>query len=373
MDPARARDTAPVHGNGDGEGELMSSVVLLGSGALARSVCYSLAVSTTPMTVTVAARNGARAAEIAYVGNVRAALSGSPVRCRAVPSQLADPLELSRVLAATMPAIVLLTASLHSPCERLTNPSSWTKLLDRTGFGVTAPLHALLAITAAEVVAQTGHARLLVASFPDAVNPILAALGLPVFAGVGNAALLTASLRAALDVHPRTRVRMLAHHVHLDPPDSPANEARAWIGGTQVPDVTSALAAQRATDRSELNLIAGHSAALLIKDLVSGAEIHTTLPGPLGLPGGYPVRIVEDVELDLPEEVTLEDAIGWNRAAGRRDGFDIDGGHIRFSERAIDALEPHLSGLSGGFPVEELGTVAGQLLDLRTKLRTTPE
>jgi hypothetical protein len=227
----------------------MSSVVLLGSGALARSVCYSLAVSGTPMIVTVAARDGVKAAEIAYVGNVRAALSGSPVRCRAVPSQLADPLELSRVLAATMPNIVLLAASFHSPCERLTNPSAWTSLLDRTGFGVTAPLHALLAITTAQVVAQTGRARLLIASFPDAVNPILAALGLPVFAGVGNAALLTASLRAALDVHPRTRVRMLAHHVHLDPPDSPANEARAWIDDTQVPDVTSALAARRSTPR----------------------------------------------------------------------------------------------------------------------------
>jgi hypothetical protein len=351
----------------------MSSVVLLGSGALARSVCYSLAVSGTPMIVTVAARDGVKAAEIAYVGNVRAALSGSPVRCRAVPSQLADPLELSRVLAATMPNIVLLAASFHSPCERLTNPSAWTSLLDRTGFGVTAPLHALLAITTAQVVAQTGRARLLIASFPDAVNPILAALGLPVFAGVGNAALLTASLRAALDVHPRTRVRMLAHHVHLDPPDSPANEARAWIDDTQVPDVTSALAAQRATDRCELNLIAGHSAALLIKDLVGGAEIHTTLPGPLGLPGGYPVRIVEDIELDLPDEVSTEAAVEWNRAAGRRDGFDIEGGHIRFSERATGALEPHLPNLSDGFPVEELGTVAGQLLDLRTKLRTAPK
>jgi hypothetical protein len=351
--------------------KLMSSVVLLGSGALARSVCYSLAVGTTPMTVTVAARDGVKAAEIAYVGNVRAALSGAPVHCRAVPSQIADPLELSRVIAATLPDIVLLAASHHSPCERLTNPSPWTKLLDRTGFGVTAPLHALLAITTATVVAQTRRTRLLIASFPDAVNPILAALGLPVFAGVGNAALLTASLRAALDVHPRTRVRMLAHHVHLDPPDSPDDEARAWIGGARVPDVTSALAAQRATDRSELDQIAGHSAALLIKDLIGGEEVHTTLPGPLGLPGGYPVRIAADLELDLPPEVTREDAVAWNRAAGRRDGFDIDGGHIQFSERAIAALEPYLSDLADGFPVEELGTVAGQLLDLRTKLRTT--
>src|SRR5438132_12166208 len=99
----------------------MSSVVLLGSGALARSVCYSLGVSATPMTVTIAARSGTKAAEMAYVGNARAALSGSPVRCRSVPSQLGDRFELSRVLAATRPEVVLLAASCH-PSERAADP-----------------------------------------------------------------------------------------------------------------------------------------------------------------------------------------------------------------------------------------------------------
>lgn len=350
----------------------MSSVVLLGSGALARSVCYSLAVSAVPMTVTVAARDGDKAAEVAYVGNARAALSGSPVRCRSVPSQLADPLELSRVLAATRPEIVLLAASHHSPCAAL-GASAWTRLLDRAGFGLTAPLHALLAITAAEVVAQTGRPRLLIASFPDAVNPMIAALGLPVFAGVGNAALLTASLRAALDVPPRTRVRMLAHHVHLGPPHSPEDEARAWVDDNPVPDVSSALAGQRATDRCELNLIAGHSAALLIRDLLAGAQVHTNLPGPLGLPGGYPVLINGDIQLDLPADVSRESAVAWNRAAARRDGVDVDGDQVRFSDRVLGALEPYLPDLAGGFPVDALGTVAGQLLDLRAKLRTAAD
>src|SRR2546423_6558163 len=192
----------------------MSSVVLLGSGALARSVCYSLAVGAIPMTVTVAARDGAKAAEVAYVGNARAALAGSPVRCRSVPSELSDPLELSRVLAATRPDIVLLAASRHSPGEPVRAGSTWARLLERAGFGLTAPLHALLAITAAEVVAQIGRPRLPVASFPDPVNPMLVAPGLPVFAGVGNAALLTASLRAGPDVPPHTRGRLLADHVH---------------------------------------------------------------------------------------------------------------------------------------------------------------
>jgi hypothetical protein len=351
----------------------MSSVVLLGSGALARSVCYSLAVSAIPMTVTVAARDGDKAAEVAYVGNARAALSGAPVRCRSVPSQLADRFELSRVLAATRPDIVLLAASCHSSDGPEDSGSPWARLLERAGFGLTAPLHALLAIAAAEVVAQIGRPRLLIASFPDAVNPMLDALGLPVFAGVGNAALLTASLRAALDVPPRTRVRMLAHHVHLGPPHSPEHEARAWVDDNPVPDVSSALAGQRATDRCELNLIAGHSAALLIRDLLAGAQVHTNLPGPLGLPGGYPVRINGDIQLDLPPEMTREWAIEWNRAAARRDGVDVDGDQVHFSEHVLAALEPYLPDLAGGFPVDALGAVAGQLLELRAKLGTAAD
>jgi len=351
----------------------MSSVVLLGSGALARSVCYSLTVSATPMTVTIAARDGDKAAEVAYVGNARAALSGSPVRCRSVPSRLTNPLELSRVLAATRPEIVLLAASLHSPDEAQSAPSTWTRLLERAGFGLTAPLHAVLAITAAQVVAQIDRPRLLIASFPDVVNPLIHALGLPVFAGVGNAALLTASLRAALDVPPRTRVRMLAHHVHLGPPPSSKDEARAWVDDNPVPDVSSALASQRATDRCELNLIAGHSAALLIRDLLAGTQVHTNLPGPLGLPGGYPVRINGDIRLDLPPDVSEESAVAWNRAAARRDGVDVDGDQVRFSDRVLEALDPYLPGLADGFPVDALGTVTDQLLDLRTKLRTATD
>lgn len=347
----------------------MSSVVLLGSGALARSVCYTLAVSALPMTVTVAARDGSKAAEVAYVGNTKAAVCGAPVRCRSVPSQLADPYELSRVLAATRPDIVLLAASHHSPCEPVRAGSTWARLLERAGSGLTAPLHALLAITAAEVVAQIGRSRLLVASFPDAVNPMLVALGLPVFAGVGNAALLTASLRAALDVPPKTRVRMLAHHVHLDPPQTPDDEAMAWVDGSPVPDVSSALAGQRAARRCELNLIAGYSAALLIRDLLAGTPVHTNLPGPMGLPGGYPVRINGDIQLDLPPDVSRESAVEFNRAAARRDGVDVDGDQVRFSDQVLGALDPYLPGLAGGFPVDALVTVAGQLLDLRSKLR----
>jgi hypothetical protein len=348
---------------------MSSSVVLLGCGPLSRSVCYSLAVGSVPMAVTVVARNSARAAEMAYVGNTRAALAGSRVRCRAVPGELSDPRALGRVLGATLPDVVLLTSSYQSPWEDLASPSPWTRLVARAGDGLTAPLHAMLAVLTADVVAQTGRARLLVACLPDAVNPMLAGLGLPVFTGVGGVALIAASLKAALYLDDHIPLRVLAHHLHLREPASAAEEARAWVNEVAVPDVTSALTAQRLADRRALAIVVGHSTALLISDLITGAEIHTSLPGPLGLPGGYPVRITDGIELDLPAGLSTDAAVAWNRTAARRDGIDVDGDTVRFSEPVLAALEPYLPGLADGFPLAALDSVGARLLALRARLR----
>jgi hypothetical protein len=347
-------------------------VLLLGSGMLARAICYSLAVDSLPMRVTIAARNGALAGEIAYVANARAAVTDSPVRCQALTSELSDPLQLSRAMRAAAPDLVLLAASYQSPWERLTAPSAWTALLDRAGFGLTAPIHALLSATVAQAVADSGRARLLLACFPDVVSPMLAALGLPVLSGVGNVALLTASLRAALELGSDARLRVLAHHVHLHSPARPAEELRAWIGDEAVADVTMALSAQRATRRRELNMVTGHVTATLIRALLRGNEFCTSLPGPLGLPGGYPVRISDHIELDLPDGITPEAAVEWNRAAGRRDGVDVHDGEVRFTDQVCAALEPHLPGLTRPFPVSALAQAGGQLLSLRATLRNRP-
>jgi hypothetical protein len=60
-----------------------NDLVILGSGSLARSVSYSLAtVCFAESTVTVVSRTPSSSAEVCYVANVRAALTGMPVRFR---------------------------------------------------------------------------------------------------------------------------------------------------------------------------------------------------------------------------------------------------------------------------------------------------
>ncbi|MEU6076822.1 saccharopine dehydrogenase NADP-binding domain-containing protein [Micromonospora sp. NPDC047074] len=353
----------------------MNRVVVVGSGSLARAVCHSTAVvADRPVTVTVVGRDAARSAEVAYVAGARAALSGTPARFRSAAVALDDDAELAALIADQTPDAVLHCASVQSPWESVTAPSGWTGLLAEAGFGATAPLHALLASRVAGAVRRSGvPARFLNACFPDAVNPILAARGLPIDAGLGNVALLTASMRAALGLGPGDRLRVLAHHVHLYPPAGPGEEALAWAGDVPVADVTGALAGQRACRRAELNAVTGHTAALLLRDWRPGAVVHTNLPGPNGLPGGYPVRITDDgMTLDLPAGWDRARAIAWNTRAGSREGIRVAADRVHFEGRAEAALRAYLPDLADGFPVAELESVAARLLDLRAGLRAEP-
>jgi hypothetical protein len=339
-----------------------ASLVVFGTGSLAHATCDALAaVSPGPADVTIVGRDPVKAAAACYLAGTRAAVCGTGVTFRPATGPLAD------VLAATRPAGVYVCASRQSPWERTTAPSAWTDLLARAGFGLALPLHADLAAEAGRaVVAHSPGAWLVNACFPDAVNPVLAALGIPVLCGVGNVGTLAASLQAALGLPDQGRLRLLAHHSHLHAPHDPAGEARAWLDGTPLPDVTGLLAAQRAADRAQLNRVTGLTAALGLATLLTGGTVDTHVPGPNGLPGGYPVRIDGGrVSLRLPDGVDEAGAVAFNTAAARPDGVRVEGGKVH--------LEPAAAAPGfGGFDVGDLDHVCRELLARRTELRTRP-
>ena len=348
-------------------------VAVVGSGALARSICYSLAGfgpgrAAAPVRVTVLSRgDGAR--EVARLGGLRAAVSGAGVTFAA--ETLRDPAD---ALARLRPGVLVCCTSAQSPYEKVTAPSAWTSLIARAGFGVTLPLQATAAVPLARAAAQVSPATLIVnGCFPDVVNPLLAALGAPVACGLGNVSTLAACVQAALGLPDQDDLALLGHHVHLGRPRHPADEVRAWHRGRPVEDVATLLDPYRAMPRHELNAVAGHAAARFLLDLLDGAEIRTSLPGPLGLPGGYPVTVAGGaVTLRLPAGPTRAEAVAWNLHAGREDGVEVADGWVRHSPAAAEALAPHLPGLAAGWSVTDLDEVSHQLTDLRRRLRPAP-
>ncbi|HET8683532.1 MAG TPA: potassium transporter TrkA [Micromonosporaceae bacterium] len=351
----------------------LPTLAVLGSGSLARAVCYGLAgVVAYPAEIVVVARSARAVADLCHVATVRAALCGHPIHFRPVVAALSGGDALAEVLGAARPDGVLLCASTQSPWERLTAPSGWTALVERAGFGLTLPLHAELALAAGRAAgAVSPRPWFLNACFPDAVNPALAACGVPVLAGVGNVATLAAGLQAALRVTDPGRLAVLAHHLHLHAPADPGDEARVWCDGAEVGEVGSLLAAQRAVSRRELNQVTGYAAALLLRDLLAGAEVATHVPGPQGRPGGYPVLIGPGrVALRLPAGVTEAEATAANQRWAALDGVAVDAGRVVFGPAAEEHLRRLAPDLAGGFPLAEVAGAAARLHELRDLLRT---
>jgi hypothetical protein len=356
----------------------MRRIVVTGSGSLARAV--SVGVATTfphEARLTVLARGATKAAEIAYVANAAAGLAGRPVTAGAEAVSFTEPGAVRGALGRARPDVVVHCASVQSPWERIDAPSGWTDLLTAAGFGAALPLQALLAAEVAEATGEGaggGAAALFVnACFPDAVNPLLATLDLPVLCGIGNVALLAASLHAALRPDDAAALRVLAHHVHLHAPTDPSDEARAWLGDERVPDVGDLLTAQRRADRRGLNQVTGLTAARLLAALSGDEPTRVHVPGPHGLPGGYPALAGGGtLRLDLPAGVSEPDAVEFNQRAAVADGVVVERDRVRFAPATADALRPVVAELADGFDAKALPEVADRFLAVCDRLRRTP-
>lgn len=186
-------------------------IAVIGTGGLARAVCYALAAATQPVRVLVLGRDPVKTAEICWISGARAiGTSDAPpaVTFQPVTVDLAAAGALAEALAEARPTAVLVAASRQSPWERINAPSAWTALIQRAGFGLTLPLQAVFAREAGRALAEHHPSGwLLNGCFPDAVNPALAGLGVAPLCGIGNVALTATGLQSALSSHSSTGCR----------------------------------------------------------------------------------------------------------------------------------------------------------------------
>ncbi|WP_158895679.1 potassium transporter TrkA [Amycolatopsis anabasis] len=346
------------------------SVVVLGTGAFATAFTQALAQhARRPTRIVVVGRTTAAGRDL--LRNIAPAGRAAHVTALCTATDLGLHADLRPLICQYLPRVVVVCASLHSPYYAAGAADSWTRLVDAAEFGFTAPLQAATAVRAAQAIASTGlvDCQLVNACYPDLVNPLLVALGLPVLCGLGNVATLAEAL-ASLLPHERCGIRVVAHHRHLKPGITAEEEAWVQMPGADGPAVTGALARIRAWPRRRRNDLGAAAGGRLVARLLSGATVRTSLPGIGPLPGGYPVLAgLRGCELDLPAPWPRQTAVAEQERHARREGVTVHDGKLTYWGATRDLMRRIGLAEDGTVPVAEWNTAAQALIALRHRLR----
>lgn len=268
--------------------------------------------------------------------------------------------EVEGILRRERPDLLVQSASLLSPWLAIGRRDPVAQGLAKAGLGVQLPAQLPVLASVMRAVKSVGFlgpvANL---SLPDITHPILKALHLTPTIGLGNVSMQLLRVKAALRARalretgragPLPLVRLIGHHKHVygvmtaEPPPDPELRVRVYLGE----------AGERADDLAyqgfsfppgiEYNVVTAASAVPVLLALLPEAEpLRFSVPAPLGLPGGYPVRIVGgQVEIDLPPGVELDETIAFHQRLARGDGIEAiaQDGTVSFTEEARAAVAP---------------------------------
>jgi hypothetical protein len=352
-----------------------ADILLFGSGSFAGRIAMDLAATAAePITIAIAGRNIDRLKWLETAGNARAALFARPARIVAHRADLSVANAAAEVIAATEPKVVVQAASFQTGNVISNQGNAWSRLVAEGGLSATAVLQAPLSVAVARAVkTMRPQAYFINCCFADVVNPLIAALDLPIACGVGNVAILSNAFAGTLQPG-GGQLRVLAHYQNLGAWRQPAEtragrSARIWIDEREVADVYAQFARVQLTREPAIE-ISGASGVPLMQAMALGHDWTGHVPGPLGLPGGYPVRLRNGtLDLDLPPGLTRADAIAWNLAYEEESGLVVaPDGQAHYTGRLRELLAAQSPALAAGFNVRDLAEVTRQMSDLRSRL-----
>ena len=324
-------------------------LLVIGAGDLGGRIVRGIAAADVAGEIILAGRDAARGAEIVGVAG-----SWADAVCRFVQVDATEQEQLEELLATTRPDVVVQCASLLSPWALGARDDAVARAIRAAGLAVALPMqlpiiHATM--RAARAVGFAGPVANL--SFPDVTNVVLGRLSLAPHVGLGNASMMALRVRAALRAErgadaPLPLVRVIGHHAQLfpvmaaDEPADPAERIRVFLGEEGERDDALAYRGYPLPRGSILNDVTAPAALRAIIALLPGQQpARLSVPAPLGLPGGFPVRIADGgVELDLPPGQSLDEAVAFNERMGRGDGVEAIAadGTVSFTRTAVEAV-----------------------------------
>ena len=287
--------------------------------------------------------------------------SVQPVLMDLSPGQIEQNAE---ILYRIRPDIIFNTASLH-PWRAITQlPGDRYQALEPARFGPWLPMQLAPAYELMRAVRHCAVRTLTVnAAYPDAVNAVLDKVGLAPETGIGGVANLVPAVRLsiarlAMRAPEQVQVKMIAqqelsHRVALAGLPSVAHYClRYWVDGLDCSGAfedavifNAVCTHYRSLGGGNINFFNAISAIRLLENLFADDEIITHVPGPGGLPGGYPVRVgMGRVLLALPYGVPRSEAIAVNQKGQCQDGISAiqADGRVTFESEQMSVMEAQL-------------------------------
>ncbi len=356
-----------------------AQILLLGTGAFAARIAFDVAgTAEFPVRVVVAGRNRLRLDWLRTAANARAAIFGTPARFTTREVDLLAPDAAADLVGEVRPAVVIEAASVQTSAVIAAAGDAWSRLVAEGGLSATAVFQAVLAARVARAVRDAHPAAQLVnCCFPDVVNGMLAAIGLPVTCGTGNVAILASAFVGTFAMAPGAPpdVQVLAHYQTLGPwrrppPERAGPPPRVWVDGEEVADVFARFAAVQLTAEPAIE-VSGAAGVPLVLAMVSGNTWSGHVPGPHGLPGGYPVRWQDGtLSLRLPAGLSRDAAIAWNAQFEAANGLVLYGTRVRYTGRLAECLRAVSPQIAAGFDLADLDLAHRAMHDLRNRMQS---
>lgn len=355
-------------------------ILISGTGGFAARIAFDIAATARePVEVIIAGRNLERLNWLRTAANARAALFGARARFTTHAIDLLAPDASDALLAATAPRIVVQAASIQTSQVIAQSGNAWTRLVAEGGLSATAVFQALISARVAAAITRRGKPVTLVnCSFPDVVNGMIRAMGHDVACGMGNVAILSNVFAGSVATPAGAEVKVLAHYQNLAawrrrPQERGGRAPRVWLDGEEVADVYARFADIQLTPEPVIE-ISGASGVPMLLAMAGGTPWRGHVPGPDGLPGGYPVKLAgHRLELDLPPGLSRDEAIAWNASFEAQSGLVISpDGKARFTGSLGESLASHIPALRDDFDMRDLEAVCETLLELRSALMQLP-
>jgi len=358
-------------------------IFVVGLGALGTTVLQQLALTHGVSKIVAADVDEKRGKEIVDNTISGAAILGFHPDIRFIKIDLFDVERTTEALREAEPSLIFNVTALASWWFPHLLPIEIGRKVLEAGLGPWIPCHLALTYKLMQAIKKSGlDVSVVNASYNDAVAPILSKVGLTPTVGGGNLDFLVPRIKRVVGEKLKVPMRevtvfLVAHHAVI----TTVGKAPFWykilVRDKNVTDMFSTEEIRRVIPplyRIEERWVGAplqyDIAASFVKNMLAiyfdTSELSHT-PGPRGLPGGFPVRInAKGVEVVLPDEMKLNDAIKINEAAARFEGIEKikDDGTTVLTDEAVKLLKDALGYDCKQFRLAEAAEKAGELISL---------